>query len=153
MTSELRPGRSAGTPVMVGQLFLALGSPWDQVWLCTPLPDQGAGREGDLREALDAAGVLLAVLEFRRMGFRDGRNDVHRPSSRPGTIALAAFSDGGSADSLRPRRQRKAQQGEPRRVPGAGSRRRCCCGDPGGRSGDAALSAPLCSWRCAGMAG
>ena len=33
-------------------------------------------REGDLREALDAAGVPLAVLEFRGMGFRDGAEDV-----------------------------------------------------------------------------
>ena len=33
-------------------------------------------REGDLREALDNAGVPLAVLEFRGMGFRDGAEDV-----------------------------------------------------------------------------
>ncbi len=33
-------------------------------------------REGDLREALDAAGVPLAVLEFRGQGFRDGAEDV-----------------------------------------------------------------------------
>lgn len=33
-------------------------------------------REGDLREALDAAGVPLAVLEFRGMGFKDGAEDV-----------------------------------------------------------------------------
>ena len=33
-------------------------------------------REGDLREALDAAGVPMAVLEFRGMGFRDGAEDV-----------------------------------------------------------------------------
>ena len=33
-------------------------------------------REGELREALDAAGVPLAVLEFRGMGFRDGAEDV-----------------------------------------------------------------------------
>lgn len=35
-------------------------------------------REGDLREALDAAGVPLAVLEFRGMGFRDGAEDVRQ---------------------------------------------------------------------------
>ena len=33
-------------------------------------------READLREALDAAGVPLAALEFRGMGFRDGAEDV-----------------------------------------------------------------------------
>ena len=33
-------------------------------------------REGDLREALDAAGVPMAVLEFRGMGFKDGAEDV-----------------------------------------------------------------------------
>ena len=33
-------------------------------------------READLREALDAAGVPLATLEFRGMGFRDGAEDV-----------------------------------------------------------------------------
>ena len=33
-------------------------------------------REGDLREALDAAGVPMAILEFRGMGFRDGAEDV-----------------------------------------------------------------------------
>ena len=33
-------------------------------------------REGDLREALDAAGVPRAILEFRGMGFRDGAEDV-----------------------------------------------------------------------------
>ena len=33
-------------------------------------------REGDLREALDAARVPMAVLEFRGMGFRDGAEDV-----------------------------------------------------------------------------
>ena len=35
-------------------------------------------REGDLREALDAAGVPMAVLEFRGMGFRDGAEDVRK---------------------------------------------------------------------------
>ncbi len=35
-------------------------------------------REGDLREGLDAAGVPLAVLEFRGMGFRDGAEDVRQ---------------------------------------------------------------------------
>ena len=33
-------------------------------------------READLREALDAAGVPLAALELRGMGFRDGAEDV-----------------------------------------------------------------------------
>ena len=33
-------------------------------------------READLREALEAAGVPLATLEFRGMGFRDGAEDV-----------------------------------------------------------------------------
>ena len=33
-------------------------------------------REAELREALDNAGVPLAVLEFRGMGFRDGAEDV-----------------------------------------------------------------------------
>ena len=33
-------------------------------------------READLREALDAAGVPMAALEFRGMGFRDGAEDV-----------------------------------------------------------------------------
>ena len=33
-------------------------------------------READLREALDAAAVPLAALEFRGMGFRDGAEDV-----------------------------------------------------------------------------
>ena len=33
-------------------------------------------READLREGLDAAGVPLAALEFRGMGFRDGAADV-----------------------------------------------------------------------------
>ena len=33
-------------------------------------------READLREALDAAGVPLAALEFRGMGFKDGAEDV-----------------------------------------------------------------------------
>ena len=33
-------------------------------------------REGDLREALDAAGVPMAALEFRGMGFKDGAEDV-----------------------------------------------------------------------------
>ena len=33
-------------------------------------------READLREALESAGVPLAALEFRGMGFRDGAEDV-----------------------------------------------------------------------------
>ena len=33
-------------------------------------------READLREALDAAGVPLAILEIRGMGFKDGAMDV-----------------------------------------------------------------------------
>ena len=33
-------------------------------------------REGELRDALDAAGVPRAVLEFRGMGFKDGAEDV-----------------------------------------------------------------------------
>ena len=33
-------------------------------------------REGDLREALDRAGVPMAALEFRGMGFKDGAEDV-----------------------------------------------------------------------------
>ena len=33
-------------------------------------------READLREALESAGVPLATLEFRGMGFRDGAEDV-----------------------------------------------------------------------------
>ena len=33
-------------------------------------------READLREALDAAGVPMAALEFRGMGFKDGAEDV-----------------------------------------------------------------------------
>ena len=33
-------------------------------------------REAELREALDNAGIPLAVLEFRGMGFRDGAEDV-----------------------------------------------------------------------------
>ena len=35
-------------------------------------------REGDLREALGAAGIPLAALEFRGMGFRDGAEDVRQ---------------------------------------------------------------------------
>ena len=33
-------------------------------------------REGELRDALESAGVPLAALEFRGMGFRDGAEDV-----------------------------------------------------------------------------
>ena len=35
-------------------------------------------READLREALDAAGVPMAALEFRGMGYRDGAEDVRQ---------------------------------------------------------------------------
>ena len=35
-------------------------------------------REGDLREGLDAAGVPMAALEFRGMGYRDGAEDVRQ---------------------------------------------------------------------------
>ena len=35
-------------------------------------------READLREALESAGVPLAALEFRGMGYRDGAEDVRQ---------------------------------------------------------------------------
>ena len=99
-------------------------------------------READLREALESAGVPLAALEFRGMGFRDGAEDVRgfrkacadrRVVPAPSLLLRPAMAEARTVSD--PKRQREAEQGQSRRAAGPGSRRCGGGGDSRGRGG------------------
>ena len=89
-------------------------------------------REGELRDALKAAGVPLAALELRGQGFRDGGEDVrdfHRAFAEgrvvPVRSLLLASAMAEARCAVDP--AGKARQGQGGRATNAGAGRRGCC--------------------------
>ena len=96
-------------------------------------------READLREALDAAGVPMAALEFRGMGFKDGAEDVRgfrkacadrRVVPAPSLLLRSAMAEARTVSD--PSGNAKLSKGSQGGRRGAGARRCGSGGDSGG---------------------
>ena len=118
-------------------------------------------REGELRDALTAAGVPLVALDLRGMGFKDGAEDVRgfrracaegRVTPAPSLLLRSAMAEARTVSD--PAGNAKLSEGQPRRPAGARSRR---CGGSSypwrSRRAFGSLRSRRRRWRYRGMAG